>query len=346
MTELSDLRNFITARTLAVALWRKHYQTEAPLWQPADDLAGVLSQIDNMTAGLTKPRRPMPIWERQQEIRNILYRRLPVEIDGNDCRSIADEIFRTMMGERPMNAETSDRVAGLAAVLVHLGEDDILQAAAPGNSAKLADLASDIRSVAASALRQREDEMEITGSPAEQVDISRVAATNAIHPAPIEFTTAQLVCDPILRYFHYAHLPMALRGTSMAFCALAASIIESIPRNAERTVALRKLLEAKDAAVRANIPDAGTVLTRDPLARSNQETYGAAIDSLASEGKVHAPGSEEFSTRMHALGDRLESGRPAPGFEDLQDAAPGDERKPQPGVDDIPEISGDELRSR
>jgi hypothetical protein len=274
-----------------------------------------------------------------------------VEIDGNDCRSIADEIFRTMMGENTMNAETSDRVASLAATLVHLGEDDILQAAAPGNAARLSDLANEIRSVAASALRQREEDdrdpkdipyAETTARNAAQ----DAALRNAIHPAPIEFTTAQLVCDPILRYFHYAHLPMALRGTSMAFCSLAASIIESIPRNPERTVALRKLLEAKDAAVRANIPDAGTALTRDPVARSNQETYGAALDTLASESKVHAPGSEEFSERMHALGDRIGAARPEPGFEDLQDSGPGDERKPQPGVDDIPEISGDELRSQ
>ena len=32
---------------------------------------------------------------------------------------------------------------------------------------------------------------------------------------------------------------------------MAATIIDTLPRNPERTVALRKLLEAKDAAVRA-----------------------------------------------------------------------------------------------
>lgn len=31
--------------------------------------------------------------------------------------------------------------------------------------------------------------------------------------------------------------------------------IDTTPRNAERTVALRKLLEAKDAGVRAALPD-------------------------------------------------------------------------------------------
>lgn len=74
-----------------------------------------------------------------------------------------------------------------------------------------------------------------------------------IHPAPIEFTEAQLQSDPILRYFHYAHLPPKLQETSKAFFDLATRIVTTLPRNAERTVALRKLLEAKDAGVRANL---------------------------------------------------------------------------------------------
>ena len=77
--------------------------------------------------------------------------------------------------------------------------------------------------------------------------------TDAIHPAPTEFSVEQLSTDPILRYFHYSHLPQSLQGASKPFCELAAHIVESLPRNAERTVALRKLLEAKDAAVRANV---------------------------------------------------------------------------------------------
>jgi hypothetical protein len=74
-----------------------------------------------------------------------------------------------------------------------------------------------------------------------------------IHPAPERFTEDQLAADPILRYFHFAHLPPQLQNASMKFCELAAFIVGSLPRNAERTVALRKLLEAKDAAVRANV---------------------------------------------------------------------------------------------
>ena len=74
-----------------------------------------------------------------------------------------------------------------------------------------------------------------------------------IHPAPIEATPAQLADDPILRYFHYSHLPPTLQAASRPFCELALRLVTTLPRNAERSVALRKLLEAKDAAVRANV---------------------------------------------------------------------------------------------
>ena len=59
--------------------------------------------------------------------------------------------------------------------------------------------------------------------------------------------------EPILQFFEYAHLPAELQEISRPFCVLAAVIVESLPRNAERSVALRKLLESKDAAVRARL---------------------------------------------------------------------------------------------
>jgi hypothetical protein len=77
---------------------------------------------------------------------------------------------------------------------------------------------------------------------------------SGIHPAPTEFSDAQVATDPILHFFHYAHLPERLRSTSRLFFILAATLVTTLPRNAERSVALRKLLEAKDAAVRANLP--------------------------------------------------------------------------------------------
>jgi len=77
---------------------------------------------------------------------------------------------------------------------------------------------------------------------------------SGIHPAPMEFNAAQIAADPVLQFFHYAHLPEKLRTTSAQFATLASFMLRTLPRNPERTVALRKLLEAKDAAVRANLP--------------------------------------------------------------------------------------------
>lgn len=55
----------------------------------------------------------------------------------------------------------------------------------------------------------------------------------------------------ILRYFVYDHLPSNLKMVSKPFSDLAHSMEDMLPVGAEKSVALRKLLEAKDAAVRA-----------------------------------------------------------------------------------------------
>lgn len=57
--------------------------------------------------------------------------------------------------------------------------------------------------------------------------------------------------DHIMQFFAWQHLPPHLQAVSQPFGELAEKIEATIPRNPERTVALRKLLEAKDAAVRA-----------------------------------------------------------------------------------------------
>jgi len=73
--------------------------------------------------------------------------------------------------------------------------------------------------------------------------------------------------EPIMQFFAYEHLPAHLQTISKPFCELAHAIVNGdnciesgtitfgpgLPRNAERTVALRKLLESKDAAVRARL---------------------------------------------------------------------------------------------
>jgi len=61
------------------------------------------------------------------------------------------------------------------------------------------------------------------------------------------------VPEHIMQYFEYDHLPPHLQAVSKPFGELAQLVVETLPRNPERTVALRKLLEGKDAAVRALI---------------------------------------------------------------------------------------------
>ena len=58
----------------------------------------------------------------------------------------------------------------------------------------------------------------------------------------------------ILRYFAYEHLRPELQETSRPFGDLARQLDELLPDGAEKSTALRKLLEAKDAAVRAALP--------------------------------------------------------------------------------------------
>ncbi len=69
--------------------------------------------------------------------------------------------------------------------------------------------------------------------------------------------------EHILQFFAYEDLPSDQRAVAKPFCDLARLIVADgempagtavqfpLPRNPERTVALRKLLEARDAALRA-----------------------------------------------------------------------------------------------
>lgn len=53
--------------------------------------------------------------------------------------------------------------------------------------------------------------------------------------------------------FRYDHLPTALQRVSRPFDELATSLLDLIPDGPELSAALRKLLEAKDCAVRAHV---------------------------------------------------------------------------------------------
>lgn len=72
--------------------------------------------------------------------------------------------------------------------------------------------------------------------------------------------------NPIMRYFAYNHLPEGpLRETSKLFSDLAIELDALLIAGAESATALRKLLEAKDAAVRSALDlPSGRVDLRGP----------------------------------------------------------------------------------
>ena len=63
--------------------------------------------------------------------------------------------------------------------------------------------------------------------------------------------------ERMLKWFEYQHLPEHLQEVSRPFWNLATTLCDRVEAGPERTVALRKLLEAKDAAVRAKVHPKG-----------------------------------------------------------------------------------------
>jgi len=57
--------------------------------------------------------------------------------------------------------------------------------------------------------------------------------------------------ERMLKFFAYDHLREDLKSVSKPFAQLAEQVVALVPAGPERTVSLRKLLETKDAAVRA-----------------------------------------------------------------------------------------------
>ena len=58
----------------------------------------------------------------------------------------------------------------------------------------------------------------------------------------------------LLQFFGFKHLPEGkMQETSNLFHDLAHTLNQILPDNPEKTAAMRKLLEAKDCAVRAHI---------------------------------------------------------------------------------------------
>lgn len=56
-----------------------------------------------------------------------------------------------------------------------------------------------------------------------------------------------------LQFFRFSHLRPDLQITSRMFAHLAVALVNTLPRNPERTDALKRLIEAKDLAVRSRL---------------------------------------------------------------------------------------------
>lgn len=59
--------------------------------------------------------------------------------------------------------------------------------------------------------------------------------------------------SPIMKYFAYEHLPAHLQEVSKPIGKLAQQMETTLPDGPEKSAGLRKLLEAKDALVRAKL---------------------------------------------------------------------------------------------
>lgn len=84
-----------------------------------------------------------------------------------------------------------------------------------------------------------------------------MAATPTPYTGPTKIQPGSLGDDRMLKWFAWEHLPGHLQEISKGFHALASEVCFQLTPGPERTVALRKLLEAKDAAVRARVHPGG-----------------------------------------------------------------------------------------
>ena len=84
---------------------------------------------------------------------------------------------------------------------------------------------------------------------------------------------------PILQFFAFDHLPERLQTVSRPFAELAVTVAE-LPRGPEVEAALRKLMEAKDCAVRAALAKPTRKLFSDIEAKEVAKSLEAQCDTI------------------------------------------------------------------
>ena len=110
-------------------------------------------------------------------------------------------------------------------------------------------MSDDKPTVAASPYKQWVAGDPLVGDAADAARVEHVPPPTAAKP---ERSLPQPI-GHVMQFFKFEHLPAHLREVSQPFGELAAWLVLHCPHNPELTVALRKLLEGRDAAVRAVI---------------------------------------------------------------------------------------------
>jgi hypothetical protein len=108
------------AESLCRALYQKHYREDAPDWQPlSGDLVGLLTQIDNMTAGLTRAATPTPPLSPKGEPRVLSARLIPWEPNSpGGVALVFSDGLQCAMALDPPQFSTDTVLVGPAPVLV------------------------------------------------------------------------------------------------------------------------------------------------------------------------------------------------------------------------------------
>ncbi|MGS0976168.1 hypothetical protein [Burkholderia glumae] len=109
------------ATQLAVSLHQRHYDVSAPNWKPLPNLMGVLTQIDNMTCGLTRAAAPAearePQWSRDiiADLQGLFDTDGITENDSGDALIRLSDAIAAVENARPVAPADAGEAAALTA---------------------------------------------------------------------------------------------------------------------------------------------------------------------------------------------------------------------------------------
>jgi len=107
------------------------------------------------------------------------------------------------------------------------------------------------------------------------------------------------MANALLKYFSWQHLPPKLQTVSKPICELAEQLDQMLPDGPEKTTALRKLLEAKDCAVRAamDAPPASTAFSDEPCPGCPPGGWCTKLPPCGRAVLAHERGADIYSGR-------------------------------------------------